>query len=88
MTITSNGSSATAIQCDAPTTIINLLEKAIGIIQPSGEARIALSDALMHARDMQAWIRELETRGVAAEPSWEAFVHSNGRRKAREKDGS
>lgn len=56
----------------------DLLLDAIGVIQPSGEARTLLADALKKARDLTSWIRCLQDSGTAVTPSWTEFTHSNG----------
>lgn len=55
----------------------NLLD-AMGIIQPTGEARTLLAAALKKSRDLAAWIRCLQDHGTSVSPSWTEFMHSNG----------
>jgi hypothetical protein len=66
------------IETQGLTELTSLLLDALGVIQPTGEARTLLADALKKARDLTAWLHCLQDKEVSVSPSWTEFTHSNG----------
>lgn len=66
------------IETQGLTELTSMLLDAMGIIQPTGEARALLADALKKTRDLTAWMHCLQDKEITVSPSWTEFIHSNG----------
>lgn len=61
------------LENNAPALIVNLLQEAIGLLQPTGDARECLSDALNTANEMLVWFKEMRDSNVIVFPTWTEF---------------